>query len=116
MMPEPKETDAAKTPPATPALPARPVKSTASAAPKLLALIGGADKKHVICPETGLPYIPPKLPSRPPSGSGDPWSGYIAKYGEAPSSAAQLQSFSKATPNMTSLNFKQARDMFNAKR
>merc|ERR1712087_798298 len=90
-------------------------------------------RKKPVIPKDDV--VVPKLPPRPPAASGgggkvskppkapgngsglgsggnDAWSAYIAKFGNTPSSASQLQSFSKTNADVPTLNFRQARDLF----
>jgi len=127
---EPKEKDDAKT---EPAAPSQPVKSVPP--PKASGL-----KKPMLPKDNVVPKLPPRPPaaasqnvktSAPPTkakpkpkpsnsgsgggtGGGDAWSAYIAKHSKPPASATQLQNFSKSAPDVTTLNFKQVREMFNA--
>eukprot|EP01084_Bolivina_argentea_P241730 405713_1 len=45
----------------------------------------------------------------------DIWSGYIERFGNAPANASQLLNFSKTSPHVDVLTFKQARELFQAK-
>lgn len=112
-----KETvDDAKT---MPPVPKQPVKSVAP--PKA----SGIRKKPMIPKDNVVPKMPPRpsgggktaapsSQSKSGNGGNDAWSAYLAKHHKPPASASQLQNFSKSTAGVATLNFKQAREMYNA--